>query len=200
MKQVTSNTTDDHALMRQVGEGDAAAYRELVRRHAPTCLRFAERMLGNRSDAEDVMQETCLKLWREAAHWQPNARLTTWLYRVVWNACIDHRRRARPERHDEDMARFVDDRPPIDDQLASLEASERVRHAMQTLPERQRAAITLCYYEGIGGDEAAAILQISPGALHASLHRARQQLKERLKENPDATTGTDRGRIHVHAT
>ena len=67
----------DNELMRRAGKGDTAAYRLLVTRHLSRCVRFAERMLGNRQDAEDVVQEACLKLWHQAPAWEPKAQVST---------------------------------------------------------------------------------------------------------------------------
>ena len=81
--------------MQRIARQDAAAYRMLVARHLNFCVRFAERMLGSRADAEDVVQEVCLRIWNDAGKWKPEAKFTTWLYRVMTNACIDHKRKRR---------------------------------------------------------------------------------------------------------
>ncbi len=79
----------DHDLMRAVGRRDRGAFERLVERHYGWALGFADRMLGARHDAEDLVQTAFLRVWQGAARWEPDARFSTWLYRVLYNLCID---------------------------------------------------------------------------------------------------------------
>ena len=123
----------DHVLMARVRDRDMAAYRTLVRRHLKKGIGFAERMLGNNQDAEDVMQEACFKLWKAAEHWQPRAKVSTWLYRVVFNGCIDRHRKVLPFTL-VDTDTIVDDVPGTDDVLAARQRSRQVQEALRSLP------------------------------------------------------------------
>ena len=169
--------------MLRVGQKDIVAYRELIGKHLNKGLRVAQRMLGNRSrqDAEDIMQEVCLKIWNEAERWKPKAKFSTWLYRVIINSCIDHTRKVVPLSI-VNMEAIVDESPASDEVLMRENRSLRVEHALQKLPERQRAAIILSYYEGVGNQEAADTLGVQLGAFQQLLFRAKQQLKKELKE------------------
>jgi RNA polymerase sigma-70 factor (ECF subfamily) len=182
------DTDADHALILRIAAKDMGAYRALVDKHIPTSLRFAERMLGNRSDAEDVMQDTCLKIWNEAPRWKPQARFSTWLYRVVYNACIDQRRKKIPV-SDVALERFADTAINADATIMQRQASEQVRGAMTRLPERQRAALILCYYEELSNQQAADVLGVNLGTLQQLLFRARQNLKELLMPLPEYRHG-----------
>ena len=187
----------DDALMRRAGRGDKAAFALLVRRHLARATALAQRITGNRSDAEEIVQEAFLRCWQKAPEWRPaerpandgaandrggagaTAQFGTWLYRVLVNLCLDRRRRPQPVGI-EAAETVADNAADGFDETARGETSRRVQAAMAQLPERQRAALALCYFEGMGNIEAAAMLDISIGALESLLVRARRALREAL--------------------
>ena len=182
----------DDALMRRAGAGDKAAFAVLVRRHLARATAVAQRIVANRSDAEEIVQETFLRCWQKAPEWLPandraaedgsgRAQIGTWLYRVLVNLCLDRRRRPRPVEL-EAAAEVADERADGFDARAASETSRRVAAAMAALPDRQRAALALCYFEGLGNIEAAAALAVSVGALESLLVRGRRALKESLAD------------------
>jgi len=182
----------DDALMRRAGSGDKAAFAVLVRRHLARATAVAQRIVANRSDAEEIVQETFLRCWQKAPEWLPandrdagdaagRAQIGTWLYRVLVNLCLDRRRRPRPVEI-EAAAEVADERANGFDVRAASETSRRVAAAMAALPDRQRAALALCYFEELGNIEAAAALAISVGALESLLVRGRRALKESLAD------------------
>lgn len=162
------------------------AYRELVGRHLNRGVKVAERMLGNRQDAEDVMQEACLKIWKEAPRWKPQAKFSTWLYRVVLNACLDRKRRIVPARAEEELDEIADDKPMADAVMIGRQRSDSVKVALQALPDRQRAAVILSYYEELSNQEAADSMGVALGAFQQLLFRAKQNLKGILGEGQKA--------------
>lgn len=172
----------DHELMAAVAVRDAQAFARLVERHLGWALGFAERMLGERHEAEDVVQAAFLRVWQGADHWQPRARFSTWLYRVVHNLCVD-RFRARGALRGPVDERLPDAAPGGDALAARRERAARVRRALDALPERQRAALVLCYYEELSQAEAAALLGVSEGALESLLSRGRAALKAWLGDD-----------------
>lgn len=178
----TDIPTTDLWLMQKAGNGDRQAYRELVRRHLSRCVRIAERMLGNRSDAEDVAQDACLALWREAPHWQARAKVSTWLYRVVVNACIDRLRKVVPLTGLDMDTLYTTDIAP-DDVMANAQDAARVQQALARLPERQRAALVLSYYENLSNEEAARVMHVPLGAFQQLLFRARQNMRSALADH-----------------
>ncbi|TAL28357.1 MAG: sigma-70 family RNA polymerase sigma factor [Alphaproteobacteria bacterium] len=169
----------DHTLMRRIAGKDAKAYRTLVGKYLNFCVRFAERMTGSRQDAEEIAQDVCLKIWNEAPRWQPQAKFSTWLYRVVTNRCIDYKRKVVPLSV-VDAETLADSAPAADDTIIRAQQSARVRGALQQLPERQRAAVVLSYYEAVSNQEAADAMGMQLGAFQQLLFRARQSLKEKL--------------------
>ena len=172
----------DHALLLRISQGDTHAFRVLIEKHLSRGVKVAERMLGNRQDAEDVMQEVCLKIWKESPRWQPRAKFSTWLYRVVLNACLDRKRRVRILAASNDLEEIADEQPIAEQQLMNRQMSKQVKAALHALSQRQRAAIILSYYEGLGSQEAAECMRIRLGAFQQLLHRAKQNLKASLGE------------------
>ena len=171
------NTHDeDHELMTHIARRDKDAYQILVNKYLDTCVRFAERMLGNRQDAEDIAQETCLKIWKDPTSWKQQSRFSTWLYRVMFNACIDHKRKDIPFANVE-LEELQDHAQVVDELLIERQKAAYMQQLLQQLPDRQRAALVLCYYEDINNQQAADALGINIGALQQLLFRARQNLK-----------------------
>ena len=175
----------DDALMRRVGAGDAGAFQMLVDVHAKRPHRIAWRMLGDASEAEDVAQEAFLRLWKDAPRWNAQGSgVGAWLARVATNLCLDRlRRRARLS--DEEVPDRADPAPLADEAIGAGQDRTRVRVALDALPERQRAAVVLTYYEDLPNAEAAAVLDMNIKAFESLLLRARHALKERLVETAD---------------
>lgn len=169
----------DHALMRRIARKDENAYRELVGKYLNFCVRFGERMTGSRPDAEEIAQDVLLKVWGEAPHWRPEAKFSTWLYRVMTNRCIDYRRKIVPFAP-VDAAEMADAAPPADEAMIREQQALRIRAALFDLPERQRAAVVLSYYEGVSNAQAAEAMGMQLGAFQQLLFRARQNLKDSL--------------------
>lgn len=103
-QHVQSPIDRDAALMRRIADGAPDASRHVVDTHLAAVHSFAWRMLGDRHEAEDVAQESFLKLWRQSSKWKPKAQISTWLRRVAYNACIDRLRKAKPTDDIDDLA------------------------------------------------------------------------------------------------
>lgn len=177
---------NDDDLMRAAGAGDRTAFGQLVARHLPRMAAVAGRITGNRGDAEEIVQEAFLRAWLKAPTWRAqgepgSAAFGTWLGRVVVNLCLDRKRRAVAAPL-EAASEVVDPAPDAFTMTSRGEAAARVAAAIDTLPERQRAAIVLCHYEGMSNIEAAAMLDVSVGALESLLVRARKTLRGALAD------------------
>jgi RNA polymerase sigma-70 factor (ECF subfamily) len=171
---------DDDELMRQVADGDRRAFAQLMDRHIDRAFSVARRVLGNRSDAEDVVQDSFLKVWQRAGQWQPGrAQFSTWLYRVIVNRCLDLKRKPKATGLDQ-IEEQSDDRPDALSDMAARERQARIASAVAELPERQRAAIALSYTAGLSNAAAAESLQISVKAFESLLVRAKRELRDRL--------------------
>lgn len=165
----------DEDLLAAAGGGDMEAFGELVRRHHATVYRAAYRFLTDAEEARDIAQETFLHLLRASGGYSRRAAFRTYLYRIVCNLCIDHRRKLRPVYLPElpDLPGHGEDPPG---RLAAAEREDAVRKALATLPERQRAAVVLRYFEGLGYEEMAQVLDTSPKGVERLLGRARAAL------------------------
>ena len=175
----------DDALMRRVAVRDAAAFRLLVERHSVRPYRLAWRMLGDSTEAEDVAQEALLRLWQNAENWRGDGPgVGAWLTRVSSNLCLD-RLRKRKRMYDGEAPDRVDEAPLADVVIAGEQERARVIRALDLLPERQRAAVVLTYYEELANAEAAQILDMNIKAFESLLLRARRALREILVETGD---------------
>jgi RNA polymerase sigma-70 factor (ECF subfamily) len=164
----------------RAGRGDRDAAARLIGRHTSKLLTVARRMLGAQAEAEDAVQEVFLRLWTHASRWQPgNAKFETWLYRVMLNQCYDRLRR-RPTAPLEAAAEVADHAPPPDARLDEGVLGKDVARALDTLPERQKAAILFCHFRDCGNIEAAEIMGISVEALESLLARGRRTLRIQL--------------------
>ncbi len=171
----------DDALLARAAAGDGAAARILALRHLPRVLAVAERMLGERAEAEDIAQEAMLRLWRRAEDWQPDgARLSTWLYRVAANLAIDRLRRRRPGAPLAVLEALPDPGPGAETALARRDRAAALDAALLALPERQRLAIVLRHIEELPQEEVASVMELSVEAVESLLSRGRRSLRAML--------------------
>ncbi len=175
----------ERAEMRAIASGDTAAFRRLVDREAPRLLRFAQGMLGSLDEAEDVVQDTLIRLWENAARWTPDARIGTWLYRICYNRAIDRLRRRRAFVDESALEEFADELEPADAALVRSEAALSVRAAIERLPARQRTAILLFHVQGLPQRDSAEVMGVSEAAFESMLARARRQLRRWLSGEGD---------------
>lgn len=171
----------DDDLLRAAADGDRPAFRRLMDRHSRPMLALAQRVTGSAHDADEIVQEAFLKVWTMAPRWRPDgeAKFSTWLYRVVLNACLDRRRRVvfAPLEEAGDPA---DCAPGGLDQAMSRQCRAVIAAALEALPQRQRAALSLYYYGEVSAPQAARILDMSLPALEALLVRGKRALRKAL--------------------
>jgi RNA polymerase sigma-70 factor (ECF subfamily) len=174
----------DEELMAAIATGDQLAFARLVERHLARTVGLATRLMGARADGEEIAQEAFARVWSHAARWRPlgaggNARFTTWLYRIVMNLAIDRKRRPVHAAMD-DVDEPVDESDDGFAQIHRRQVSDAVTVAMMQLPERQRVALALCFFEGMSNIEAGKIMSLSVGAVESLLVRARRSLRQGL--------------------
>ena len=176
------DAASDEVLMVRIVAGDQAAFHSLARRHVARCLAVAQRIVGNPSDAEEVVQDAMLRVWLHAPAWRAgSARVTTWIYRIVVNLALDGLRKNRSRVISIDEAGDPVDPAPDAQMLAEGRQLEAfVARAIAELPARQRAALTLCYFEAMDCADAAQIMGISVSAMESLLVRGRRTLRMRL--------------------
>jgi len=177
---MTNDTPDDTELMTRLAKGDITALGDIVRTHQDKVLSLSYRVLGDWHRAEDVAQETFLRVHRAAKHYRPEARFTTWLYRIVVNLCLDEqRKRAKPAVSLEDAA--VEALAESDGNTAERkEVAEFVRTAVDELPERQRLAVILHRYDGLSHGKISEVTGWTKAAVESLLVRAYTNLRGKL--------------------
>jgi RNA polymerase sigma-70 factor (ECF subfamily) len=173
---------DDETLITMSRDGDEAAVRTLVARHMDQAYRIAYRMVGHRAQAEDIAQDVLARMLTYRQGWFSTASFHTWLRRAVINRGIDEFRKRRPSTTLDDAGELSSGDPDQEQVMLATESERRVSAGVLALPDRQRAAITLCFYENMGLAEAAAVLNTSVGAVESLLHRAKATLRERLMD------------------
>jgi RNA polymerase sigma-70 factor (ECF subfamily) len=179
----------DAELMLRVREGCTTSFALLLDRHRGPVVHFLYRMVLNQGIAEELAQEVFLRVYRSRASYEPTAKFTTWLFRIATHLALnwlrDHRRERGQESLDQEVlegvARQVADRQPtVEQSLLSKARLNEVRRAIETLPEKQRAAVIMHKYEELDYSQIAQILGCSESALKSLLFRAYEGLRARL--------------------
>jgi len=179
---------DGVGVLARARQGDEDAFRVLVEQHSRSVFRLAYRMTGNEQDAEDVVQESFLRAYKQLGRFESRANFGTWLYRITANCCVDLMR-ARQARHDQSRGESLDlafeqlpagDGPGPERLAESAEIERRVQTALVALSPLERAAFTLRHYEGRTIDEISATLGLGTSAAKHSVFRAVKKLRAAL--------------------
>ncbi len=161
----------DDQLVDRARDGDADAFAALVRRHSGPVYRVALRMLGGPDDAEDVTQDVFLQVWRGLDQFRGDSSLSTWLYRVTTNRCLNRLQRTRRV---EPLPDVVASSAPGPERIVEARSQlEELGHVILALSPQQRAVLVLREFEGCSYDQIAEILQVGLPAVKSRLHRAR---------------------------
>jgi RNA polymerase sigma-70 factor (ECF subfamily) len=180
----------DAVFVAKARSGDPDAFRVLVERHSRALFRLAFRMTGNQSDAEDVVQESFLRAYRQLAKFDDRASFGTWLYRIATNCSLDlvrsrNRRSEKLAPADPEIAdpilSVADAGPSPERSTLSGEVRERVAEAMNDLSATERTAFVLRHFEGMCIEEVSRVLECQPGAAKHSVFRAVQKLRRALE-------------------
>ena len=180
----------DAATVALARDGDSEAFRALVERHSRAVYRLAHRMTGNPSDAEDVVQETFLRAYRQLGRFESRANFGTWLHRIAVNCSIDLIR-ARPHRESAHDATDLDEyvgaevsesgRPTPERLTLSSEVQDRIQGAMRSLSHMERSAFVLRHFEGHSIEEISRLLGLKTNATKHSIFRAVRKMRVALE-------------------
>ena len=188
-----SQNLEDAELLARFAQGDRAAAQVLTARLAPVVYAQAFRMLGDRAEAEDITQDSLLRLWHAAPDWQAGqAKVTTWLYRVTSNLCIDKMRKSKRQSSDA-VPEMPDDGPDMERRLQDRARAQALRAALRDLPNRQKQAIILRHLEGLSNPDVAQIMQISVEAVESLMSRGKRSLADALAPQKKALGLEDDG-------
>jgi len=179
-------------LMVRVAKGDDFAFEILVNHHQTSILNLIYRFIGDRAQAKDLAQEVFIRVWQAAKTYKPEAKFTTWIYRITANLCFNELKSSRRKkllqflRSDVDHKiqteeDFPDSSQSPEDLLLAGERSRQITNAIQSLPDNQRIALVLKRYECLSYNEIAQILGCSVSAVESLLVRAKRTLQEKLK-------------------
>ena len=182
----------DLELMTRVSRGDTQSFTVLLQRYRCPLMNFFVRMVRDRSMAEDLTQEVFLRVYQARERYQPEARFTTWLYRIATNLALNALRDRKGERVAEPagrpdgedggiLERMPDARPTAEQQMVESDRQRLIRQAVEALPEKQRAAVILHKYQDIDYRQIASVLKVSESAVKSLLFRAYETLRVRLE-------------------
>jgi RNA polymerase sigma-70 factor (ECF subfamily) len=178
---------EDVRLMLAVREGDPSAFDALFRQWAGPLLRYLERMLSSAASAEELMQETFLRVYRARERYEPSARFSTWLYTIATRLALNELRRPQhqsPHRSTDDLSEvplaLTADEPAADAVVHARRLGDAVERKLRELPERQRLALWLTAVEGFSYAEVADALETTEKSVKALVHRARSTLAGEL--------------------
>ena len=184
-EDLAAQRLSDAQLLSRFADGDARAARTLTDRLGPRSYSVAMRILGNRAEAEDVTQEAMMRLWQIAPDWVAGqAQVSTWLYRVTLNLCVDLRRRRRPTAL-EDAPEPEDGAASVAEQMQDMARRDALQQALDQLPERQRQAVVLRHIEELSNPEIAEIMDISVEAVESLTARGKRSLTAILAGRKD---------------
>lgn len=177
---------DDAAAVAQARTGDHEAFRVLVERHSRSLYRLAFRMTGRAEDAEDVVQETFIRAYRQLSRFEARANVSTWLYRIAFNCSVDFLR-SKPRREatsdDELLERLAarSDGPTMDDLVYAGQIGEQMQLALGGLSEKERAAFLMRHYHGCSIEEIGSTLGMKTNATKHSIFRAVRKMRVALQ-------------------
>jgi len=175
----------DIELMARLSRGDPAALGILAERYQDRILSLSYRLLGDWHKAEDVSQETFLRLRQAAGKYEPKAKFTTWLYRIVHNLSLDQRRRTANDPASLEALQADAEEPAQDHPAETRELAEAVQKAVGELPDRQRRVVILHRYEGLCHEEICEVTGWSKSAVESLLVRAYENLRKNLASHQD---------------
>ena len=179
----------DAELMIRVREGDDTSFALLLERHRAPVVHFLYRMVLNQAVSEELAQEVFLRVYRSRATYEPTAKFTTWLFRIATHLALNWIRDGKKEKGHESLneellegveRQVADPQPSVEQELVYQVKLREVRQAVEALPPKQRAAVLMHKYQGLGYAEIARVLRCSDSAVKSVLFRAYETLRSRL--------------------
>ena len=180
----------EEKLIKKTAKGDRDAFAELVELYKDKVYQVSYRMLGNAQEAEDVAQETFLRVYANIGNYDPSYKFSTWIYRIATNLCIDHlRKRKQVYSLDRELEgtdgldwhdRLADQGPNPEESLLTGELQGQVQEAIESLTPKYRSIITLRYIEDLSLNEISEVLKLPVSTIKTRIHRGREALRKKL--------------------
>jgi RNA polymerase sigma-70 factor (ECF subfamily) len=173
----------DYEVIEAIGRGDPSALETLIRRYRNPVVNFIYKYLGDRFGAEDIAQEVFLRVYRSASGFEPRGRVSTWIFTIAYNLCMNEilRRRRFCLMSDMEDERGIE--PSVPSSVEGEELKEELMDFIRRLPEKQRAALLLKVNEGLSYAEIGGVLDLSVSSVESLLFRARENLRKMVKGN-----------------
>ena len=171
----------ERALVERCRREDPGAFEELVEQYKNLVFALIARTVADRSRAEDLAQDVFLRIHRGLPYFRGDARLSTWIYRIVMNVCSQDRAAGRPPVSLDDPGAHVAVPSAVDRQFSDLELRDRLEKAIQQLPVQYRLLIAAHYLDGVQYDDLADAMNLPLGTVKTQLHRAKRQLRQILE-------------------
>jgi RNA polymerase sigma-70 factor (family 1) len=183
MTKIQNKDDEDAHLIRLIAQGDEGSFEQLVHKYQQAVFNTVYRYIGNQDDVQDLAQEIFIKVWRNAGTFKGKSKFSTWLYRIVVNHCINYRRKNRHKQVSLDEMTEQESVPEalrVEPDWEQKQKVERIRKAVDELPERQRMALVLAQFEDRSYKEIAEIMKISVSSVESLIFRARTALRSKL--------------------
>ncbi len=181
------SSAETERLVQALKRGEEDAYRCLIERYKGMVYGIALRVIGDLTEADDIAQETFVRVYEKVDRFRGGSKLSTWVYRIALNLSLERQRRIRRRAETSwdglaaSEAAVVDPAPTPEQAAAHASEAQAVRGAIDQLPERYRVPLLLCYMEDLSLAQAAEVVGITEGGMKARLHRARKMLLGRLE-------------------
>ena len=178
----------DIELMMRTKSGDDSAFTELMKRHYKGLVNYIYRFTNNKETSEDLAQEVFLRVYRSAGGYEPQAKFSTWLYKIATNLCLT-RAKSRSRENNQSLDELQENTGDFEDSNSEnaydivfrKQIKEAIFEALESLPEKERIAIILCKYEELPYEEVADVIGCTVGAVKTHVYRGRMKLIEKLK-------------------
>lgn len=186
----SEESDEDTRLMLRIKTGDVVAMEELIRKHQNSVYAAVSRMLNNAPESEDIAQQVFIRIWKGASHYEPTARFTTWMFTILRNLVFNESRRQRRKptssadaiEEEGGLTLFLEPSLSPDEAMEHTELQQAVDKAIAALPEKARLAVQLRRFENMPYEDIAQTLNMSISATKSLLFRARNMLKDSLKD------------------
>lgn len=181
-------TTDqEKTIINKINDGDTQAFAILVDRYKDLVFTLAIRMLKNREEAEEVAQDTFIKVFTALPKFKGDSKLSTWIYKVAYNTCLDRIRKNKRGVDEVGIDSFIEHQiKTVDNALDALEEKEQqqiIQHCLQQLASKDSFLLTLFYFEELSLEEISQIVNMEPNTVKVNVHRARKRLATVLKQH-----------------
>lgn len=172
----------DYELLLEIQLGSHADFAELVERHHQRFYRLAFRYLNQKELAEDIVQEAFIQLWENPQSYRPDkSQFTTWFYRIIINKCLDYQKRKKLISLKVESDVIDESNIKQEQSLIEIEQNNWLEEAMNQLPDSQKTALNLCFYDELSNKQAATIMGVSLKALQSLIMRAKTKLKKQYQ-------------------